>query len=291
MAAILAGGYMPRAGMAFLRFRARQKLRGLPRLHTWVRSPLGRRTSLSKKSAHGGLFPQMLKKCLRGRDKLPARPAPEGSVSPVGCCHRRWQSDPKVGSERAEGAVAPSVKIERPGKAGRYESTLEGTEGSVLWALHRRWQSDPEESTETSGRPAPAAMIEAADLRAVQTPCLSLPPPLGAADLMLKTPILGKAALSLRPSGARNARGKCCGEQAPNPGRGMIPCTPHFVSLALWGGGPIFLARPKHNPRPSYYNEKEIQRKYKEVRMVLMSLAPSMESKREVVMRRSRTRS
>ena len=40
--------------------------------------------------------------CVQGR-KLPARPASEGSVSPVGCCHRRWQSDPKVGSETSGG--------------------------------------------------------------------------------------------------------------------------------------------------------------------------------------------
>ncbi len=147
-----------------------------------------------------------------------------GSASPVGCCHRGWQSDPKRGSDTIrttvrearmieqpghlgpkgakrpegapEGSVCPvgtwaegpkrpkgvskykgcarparrtpifarernerwarsasSAKIERPGKAGRYEFTLEGTEGSAspVGCCHRRWQSDPKESTETSG--------------------------------------------------------------------------------------------------------------------------------------------
>ena len=40
--------------------------------------------------------------CAQGR-KLPARPAPEGSASPVGCCRQRRQSDPKVGSETSGG--------------------------------------------------------------------------------------------------------------------------------------------------------------------------------------------
>ena len=90
--------------------------------------------------------------CAQGR-KLPARPAPEGSVCPVGT----WAEGPKRpgGGERNEQRVrvAPSAKIERPGKAGRYEFTLEGTEGSVspVGCCHRRWQSDPKESTETSG--------------------------------------------------------------------------------------------------------------------------------------------
>ena len=149
--------------------------------------------SLSKKSGCAGLFRQMLKKCLRRRRKLPARPAPEGSVCPVArreacalwALGPKAQSDPKRGSEtmsatvrearmieqpghlppkvakRPEGGErnerwarpAPSAKIERPGKAGRYELTLEGTEGSVcpVGTCHRRWQSAPEESTETSG--------------------------------------------------------------------------------------------------------------------------------------------
>ena len=109
----------------------------------------------------------------------------KGRASPVGCCHRGWQSDPKRGSDtiratvrearmieqpghlgpkgakRPEGGErnerwarsASSAKIERPGKAGRYEFTLEGTEGSAspVGCCHRRWQSDPKESTETSG--------------------------------------------------------------------------------------------------------------------------------------------
>ena len=135
----------------------------------------------------------MLKKCLRRRRKLPARPAPEGSVCPVArreacalwALGPKAQSDPKRGSEtmsatvrearmieqpghlppkvakRPEGGErnerwarpAITATIERPGKAGRYELTLEGTEGSVcpVGTCHRRWQSAPEESTETSG--------------------------------------------------------------------------------------------------------------------------------------------
>jgi len=37
--------------------------------------------SLSKKSACGGLFRQMLKKCLRQGRKLPARPAKPGDTN------------------------------------------------------------------------------------------------------------------------------------------------------------------------------------------------------------------
>ena len=71
------------------------------------------RFGLPKKLAFGDLFRQRLKKCLR------------------------------------PGAQTPRP----PGKAGRYELTLEGTEGSVspVGCCHRRWQSDPKESTETSG--------------------------------------------------------------------------------------------------------------------------------------------
>ena len=101
--------------------------------------------------------------CAVGR-KLPARPAPEGSVSPVGCCAKRKATrrcaerkrqpcgllPPKVakrpeGVSKYKGCARParrtpifarernerrarpasSAKIERPGKAGRYEFTLE----------------------------------------------------------------------------------------------------------------------------------------------------------------------
>ena len=69
---------------------------------------------MSKKSGCGGLFRQKLKKCLRPGAQTPRPPgtggkrqpcgllppkaakrpegAPKGSASPVGCCHRRWQS-------------------------------------------------------------------------------------------------------------------------------------------------------------------------------------------------------
>ena len=38
---------------------------------------------MSKKPAYGGLFRQMLKKCLRQRRKLPARPAKPGDTNPL----------------------------------------------------------------------------------------------------------------------------------------------------------------------------------------------------------------
>ena len=75
--------------------------------------------------------------------------APKGSACPVGTwaegpkrpgglskykgCARSARRTPIFARERNErwARSAPSAKIERPGKAGRYESTLEGTEGSV----------------------------------------------------------------------------------------------------------------------------------------------------------------
>ena len=79
---------------------------------------------------------------------------PEG-VSKYKGCARPARRTPIFARERNErwARSAPSAKIERPGKAGRYEFTLEGTEGSVspVGCCHRRWQSDPKESTETSG--------------------------------------------------------------------------------------------------------------------------------------------
>ena len=80
------------------------------------------------------------------------RPA---GVSKYKGCARPARRTPIFARERNErwARPAPSAKIERPGKAGRYELTLEGTEGSVcpVGTCHRRWQSAPEESTETSG--------------------------------------------------------------------------------------------------------------------------------------------
>ena len=58
--------------------------------------------------------------------------APEGSVSPVGCCRQRRQSDPKRGSETMSTTVREVRMIEQPGHL-------------------REAQSDPKESTETSG--------------------------------------------------------------------------------------------------------------------------------------------
>ena len=79
---------------------------------------------------------------------------PEG-VSKYKGCARPARRTPIFARERNErwARSAPSAKIERPGKAGRYEFTLEGTEGSVspvarreacaLWALGPKAQSDP----------------------------------------------------------------------------------------------------------------------------------------------------
>ena len=97
--------------------------------------------------------------------------APEGSVCPVGTwaegpkrpkgvskykgCARPARRTPIFARERNERRArpAPSAKIERPGKAGRYECIRRAPEGSVcpVGTCHRRWQSAPEESTETSG--------------------------------------------------------------------------------------------------------------------------------------------
>ena len=131
-----------------------------------------RSVSLSKKSACGGLFRQKLKKCLRPGAQTPRPPGTGGKRQPCGLlppkaakrpagvskykgCARPARRTPIFARERNErwARSAPSAKIERPGKAGRYEFTLEGTEGSVspVGCCHRRWQSDPKESTETSG--------------------------------------------------------------------------------------------------------------------------------------------
>ena len=92
---------------------------------------MDRPPSLSKKSAYGGLFRQMLKKCLRPGAQTPRPPGTGGKRQPCGLLPPKVAKRPE-GGERNEQRVrvAPSVKIERPGKAGRYELTLEG-----LWAL------------------------------------------------------------------------------------------------------------------------------------------------------------
>ena len=43
----------------------------------------------------------------------------EESASPVGCCHRRWQSDPLRGSETMSTTVREVRMIEQPGHLGR----------------------------------------------------------------------------------------------------------------------------------------------------------------------------
>ena len=56
--------------------------------------------SLSKKSACGGLFRQMLKKCLRQRAQTPRPPGTGGKRQPCGLL-REAQSDPKVRRKEA----------------------------------------------------------------------------------------------------------------------------------------------------------------------------------------------
>ena len=51
--------------------------------------------------------------CVQGRN-LPARPASEVRASPVGCCHRRWQRDPKVGGETVSAMVMEARMMEQP---------------------------------------------------------------------------------------------------------------------------------------------------------------------------------
>ena len=117
---------------------------------------------MSKKPAYGGLFRQMLKKCLRPGAQTPRPPGTEGkrvpcgaegSASPVGCCHRRWQSDPERGSETMSTTVRKVRMIEQP---GHLPPKVAKRPGGVN--RNERW-----------ARPAPAAMIEVADLRALQT--------------------------------------------------------------------------------------------------------------------------
>ena len=123
----------------------------------------------------------------RGANSPPARHRREASalwavarsakrpagVSKYKGCARPARRTPIFARERNEQRVrvAPSAKIERPGKAGRYEFTLEGTEGSVspvarreacaLWALGPKAQSDPKRGSETmSATVREARMIE-----------------------------------------------------------------------------------------------------------------------------------
>ena len=62
--------------------------------------------------------------------------APKGSACPVGTCHRRWQSDPKVGSETSGGRgqrpprrLSDRESAPNPGRARR--------EASAQWAVAR----------------------------------------------------------------------------------------------------------------------------------------------------------
>ena len=82
---------------------------------------------MSKKLAFGDLFRQMLKKCLRPGAQTPRPPGTGGKRQPGGLLPPKVAQRP-TGGERNErwARPAPAATIERPGKAGRYESTLEG---------------------------------------------------------------------------------------------------------------------------------------------------------------------
>ena len=69
--------------------------------------------------------------------------APKGSACPVGTCHRRWQSDPKVGSETSGGRgqrpprrLSDRESAPNPGRARR--------EASAQWAVEPTAHSDPQ---------------------------------------------------------------------------------------------------------------------------------------------------
>ena len=116
----------------------------------------------------------MLKKCLRPGAQTPRPPGTGGKRQPCGLLPPKVAKRPE-GGERNEQRVrvAPSVKIERPGKAGRYELTLEGDGGKRVPCGHL----PPKVAKRPGGvnrnerwaRPALAAKIEVADLRALQT--------------------------------------------------------------------------------------------------------------------------
>ena len=78
----------------------------------------------------------------------------EGSASPVGCCHRRWQSDPERGSETMSTTVRKVRMIEQPGHLAPKGPKRPG-------GVNRN---------ERRARPASAATIEVADLRPSEPP-------------------------------------------------------------------------------------------------------------------------
>ena len=81
----------------------------------------------------------------------------EGSVSLVGCCHRRWQNDPKESTETSGG------RGQRPPRrlSGHKRKRHAVREASALWAVARsakRPAGGPR--NERWARPAPSATIE-----------------------------------------------------------------------------------------------------------------------------------
>ena len=82
---------------------------------------------MSEKHACGGLFRQVLKKCLRPGAQTPRPPGIGGKRQPCGLLPPKVAKRPEGGERNERWArLAPAAKIERPGKAGRYELTLEG---------------------------------------------------------------------------------------------------------------------------------------------------------------------
>ena len=78
---------------------------------------LRRRSACRKSPAAPAFSARCLRNvCAQGR-KLPARPAPEGSVCPVGTWARRDQSDPKVRRREASALWAVARSAKRPAGA------------------------------------------------------------------------------------------------------------------------------------------------------------------------------
>ena len=70
----------------------------------------------------------------------------KGSVSPVGCCRQRRQSDPKRGSETMSTTVRKVRMIEQPGhlREAQSDPKVRRKEACALWALGPKVQSNLE---------------------------------------------------------------------------------------------------------------------------------------------------
>ena len=208
-----------------------------------------RRLSVSEKSGCAGLFRQRLKKCLRRGRKLPARPAPEGSASPVGCCRQRRQSDPKVRRKEAcaqwrEGKRVPCGHLppevaKRPGAHRR--------EASALWAVAR-----------SAKRPAGVSKYKGCARPARRTPIFAK----GREARMIEQPGARNAACgrqrripqelcSPRPVRSPAARARSCrGRRVPAPAARAVrphqPRNPHRASVSS-----AFMRKKRVSPHPA----------------------------------------